>query len=72
MKERKLHIRIILKSGAEFTIKCDEFSITRDGFGNPKNYDIKGIAENKPIYLDFSQVAAIVRLVSNEMEGECS
>lgn len=69
MSKTKLHIRVILKSGVEFTVKCDEFSITRDGFCNAKNYEIKGIVENKPIYLDFSEVAAIVRVYSNENGG---
>lgn len=36
--------------------------------GLPK-LDIEGITENKPVYLDFEQVAAIVRLYSDEKEA---
>lgn len=59
-------IRIILKGGAEFAVKCKEFTIQKDGLGNFTGYDIKGITEGKPIYLDFNQVVAIVRVVSDE------
>lgn len=51
----KMTIRVILKSGSEFAIKCDKFTIKQ-----------KGITENKPVYLDFEQVAAVVRLFSDE------
>ena len=60
----KMTIRIILKSGSEFAIKCDKFTITRNGFGEATGYNIEGITENKPVYLDFEQVAAVVRIYS--------
>ncbi|MFR2172882.1 MAG: DNA N-6-adenine-methyltransferase [Clostridium fessum] len=59
-------VRVILKSGVDFAIKCDKFTINRDGFGNVRGYDIGGIVENKPVYLDFEQVAAVVRVFSDE------
>lgn len=62
----KMSIRIILKSGAEFTVKCDNFTLTRNGFGIPTNYNFSGITENEPIYLDFDQIAAVVRVLSDE------
>lgn len=65
----EMTIRIVLKSGVVFDVKCTEFTLKRDGLGNVVEYDIKGIAENKPIYLDFEQVAAIVRTLSEEGEG---
>lgn len=64
----KMTIRVILKSGAEFAVKCDKFTVTRDGFGNVAGYNISGIAENKPVYIDFTQVAAVVRVYSDERE----
>ena len=64
----KMTMRVILKSGVEFAIKCDKFTIKRDGFGNVAGYDISGITENKPAYLDFEQVAAVVRVFSDEKE----
>ena len=54
----KMTIRVILKSGAEFAIKCEEFTLKQNALG-ASGYNIKGISENKPIYLDFEQVAFI-------------
>lgn len=61
----KMTIRVILKSGSEFAIKCDEFTIKQNSFGQVIGYNIEGIAENKPVYLDFEQVAAVVRVYSD-------
>jgi len=62
----KLSMRVILKSGVEFTVKCDKFTLKRNLLDQVVGYDISGIAENKPVYLDFEQVAAIVRVFSDE------
>lgn len=45
-------MRVILKSGSEFAIKCDKFTITQNSFGQATGYNIEGITENKPVYLD--------------------
>lgn len=66
----KMSIRIILKSGVEFTVKCDKFTLNKNGFGQATGYDIAGITENKPVYLDFDEVAAIIRLYSDENTEE--
>ena len=66
----KMSIRIILKSGVEFTVKCDKFTLNQTGFGKTTGYDIEGITENKPVYLDFDEVAAIIRLYSDENTEE--
>lgn len=62
----KMSMRVILKNGAEFTVKCDEFTIKQNVFEVVTGYNIKGITENKPVYLDFEQVAAVVRIISDE------
>lgn len=66
----QMSIRVILKSGSEFTIKCDKFTLERNGFGQTTGYNIEGITENKPVYLNFDQVAAIVRVQSDEVESD--
>lgn len=66
----KMAIRVILKNGSEFTIKCDKFTIEKNGLGQMIGYDIDGITENKPVYLDYEQIAAIVRVGSNERQNE--
>ena len=65
----KLSMRVILKSGAEFTTKCDKFTLKKNGFGEVTGYEISGITENKPVYLNFEDVAAIVRVFSDEVEA---
>jgi len=62
----KMSIRIILKNGVEFTTKCGGFSLEKNGFGDIVSYKIDGVVENKPVYIDFGQVAAIVRVLSDE------
>lgn len=57
----KMTVRVILKSGVEFSVKCDKFTLMQNGFQQVTGYNIEGITENKLIYLDFEQVAAVVR-----------
>lgn len=66
----KMSIRVILKSGAEFTVKCDKFNLTTNALDQVTGYNISGITENKPVYLDFEQVAAVVRTLSDEREEQ--
>lgn len=61
-----MSIRVILKSGTDFVIKCTEFTLNKNGLDAVKGYEINGITENKPIYVDWNEVAAIIRLISDE------
>lgn len=61
----KMTVRIIMKSGIEFTIKCDKFTVTENDSGRLTGYSIQGIVENEPMYLNFKEVAAIVRVLSD-------
>lgn len=58
----KMSIRVIMKSGVEFTIKCEKFTTKQDIFGKIIGWEIEGISENKPVYIDFEVIAAIIRL----------
>lgn len=42
MAERKITIRFILKSGEFIDIKCDEFTLERNGLGDFAGYKAKG------------------------------
>ena len=66
----KMTVRIILKSGAEFSVKCDKFTINKNRLNQVSRYEINGITENKPVYLDWEQVAAVVRVYSDEFEQD--
>lgn len=58
----KQKIRVILKSGSEFVITCDSFEGEKDrGTGELLSYFCEGITENRPLYLDLKQVAAILQ-----------
>lgn len=58
----KQKIRIILKSGSEFTITCDSFNGEMDRItGELLSYSCDGITENRPLYLNFKEVAAILQ-----------
>lgn len=69
-KKHPMSIRIIMKSGVEFTVKCESFSLQKNGLGQYTGYEIKGITENKPLYMNFDEIAVIVRKLSDE--SECS
>lgn len=58
----KMSIRVIMKSGVEFTIKCEKITTKQDMFGKLIGWEIEGISENKPVYIDFEEIAAVVRL----------
>ena len=58
----KMSIRVIMKSGVAFTIKCEQFTTKQDVFGKIIGWEIEGISENKPVYIDFEVIAAIIRL----------
>ena len=58
----KMSIRVIMKSGIEFTIKCEKFTTKQDIFGKIIGWEIEGISENKPVYIVFEEIAAIIRL----------
>lgn len=51
----KMTVRVILKSGVEFSIKCDKFTLTRNGFQQVTGYNIEGITENRPFIWTLSR-----------------
>lgn len=58
----KQKIRVILKSGSEFTITCDSFEGEMDrGTGELFSYSCDGITGNRPLYLNLKEVAAILQ-----------
>lgn len=59
-------LRVILKSGQDFYVKCKEYGISKTADGIVIGYELEGVIENDPVCLDFSQIAAIVRVLSDE------
>ena len=61
-------ITILFRNGKELSVKCDIVDIERDLMtGRITNLHFKGIKENKIMDLDFEEIAAIYRKVSDEV-----
>lgn len=58
-------IKVILKHGASFDVKCSDFSF-KEEYGSITRYSFEGVTENNPVYLDLNQIAAFVRVMSDE------
>lgn len=54
-----------LKNGREIKITCESFKLNQNGFG-PTGYEIDGIKENKPLWINWNEIAAIYRVMSDE------
>ena len=62
-------ITILFRNGKELSVKCDIVDIERDVMtGRITNLHFKGIKENKIMDLDFDEIIAIYRKVSDEVE----
>lgn len=62
-------ITILFKSGKEVSIKCKNVGMTRDTMtGRIDHLHFTGIKENQMLDTDFTEVAAIYRKVSDEVE----
>lgn len=60
-KTAKKMMLVILKSGAEFTVVCDQFTVKKDVLGNLVGYEINGMTDNKVAYLDVQQIEAVIQ-----------
>lgn len=63
MNENKSEVEIILSSGKSFTITmyCDCFSVVTDASGGLKSIKYSSNSDTKIVYIDGTQVAAIVQ-----------
>lgn len=66
-------IRFVLRNGKEIDMKCKEFSSNTNqltGNGMISSYEAKGITENKIIGIDFSEIVAVYRLMTDEVSDD--
>lgn len=64
MRENCIYeVEIFLKNGRSFVVKCGDFSVTTVGVSGPeiKNIEIRNATANKPLYLNFGEVVAVVQ-----------
>ena len=59
-----MEITICFKNGEKLVITCEEFGIEKDIAGNPETFHIKGIEDNKPLYIDYNEIIYISRKLS--------
>lgn len=55
-------IKFILKNGVSFDMKCEEFTLNTNGFGQITGYSYKGAYENQVLHLDIDEIAACLRV----------
>lgn len=64
-----MKLRFILKSGVDFVVSCEDASITRNNITDTMmGYNLVGIKVNKPLFINFNEVAAVIRL--GELQDE--
>ena len=62
-------IAILFKNGKEIQMKCETFKVKRDPFGGLESVEFSNPTENRPMWLDLTEVAAIYRVGSTEGGG---
>lgn len=63
-----MKIVFCFKNGTQLAITCDEFSLTQNGFGEYTGYEIKGIKDNKPLYINWKDVTCVYRVLEGDAE----
>ena len=54
-------VRVILKTGAEFVVECEKFTVKKYPFSDDiLSYQVEGAMNNRPLYIATDQIAAIV------------
>ena len=62
-------ITILFRNGKELSVKCDSVDAEKNTItGRITNLHFKGIKENKIMDLDFGEIIAIYRKVSDEVK----
>lgn len=64
-------ITILFRNGKELSVKCDSVDAERNAITRRvMNLHFEGIEENKILDLDFNEIIAIYRKISDEAEEE--
>lgn len=59
-------IVFVFRNGFELKMKCEKFTLQRNGLGVVTGYEASGITENKPIDFNFDDILCIYRVLSDE------
>lgn len=65
-------IKFMFKNGKELEMKCEKFKGNYDLLSNGmiSSFDAEGITQNKIIGIDFSEIIAVYRVLSDEQKQE--
>lgn len=70
-KDKLVHLRVILKSGVEFTTVVKSYSVKWNNLNTLlTSLHVDGCVESYPVWVNLDEVAAIIRVLSNEERGE--
>ena len=58
----EMTIIFMFKNGEKLKVKCEDCSITTNVMGSLTGYELTGITESKPLYIDMSSVQCIYRV----------
>ena len=65
-----MKIIFVLRNGFTFGVTCEEFSLNKNGLGQYTGYEIKGIKDNKPLYISWEDVVLVYRAnIGDEVTG---
>lgn len=58
----KINVRVILKTGSEFTMECDSVKVKFDTrTGACISFDYEGCTKNRPVYLNLPEIVAVIQ-----------
>lgn len=63
-------IVFVFKNGEKLKSKCEDFSVTTSFTTQLTGFEMNGITENKPVYVDMNNIQCIYRVMSDESEVE--
>jgi len=63
-------ITIVFKSGYSLTIRCEKFTIKKNVFEQITGYQIEGIQDCKPLYINFEEVICVYREIGAEEDND--
>ena len=61
-----MKIIFVLRNGFTFGVTCEEFSLNKNGLGQYTGYEIKGIKDNKPLYISWEDVVLVYTVIEAE------
>jgi hypothetical protein len=61
-----MKIVFVFRNGFQLCVTCEEFTLEKTVFGIPDGYKIKGITDNKPLYINWDDVICVYRDLTGE------